>query len=192
MFTVCLRPCGTNCFLIKKKPVWMIKKVSACLHLLGVSNPSTAPVWGSACSSNCGRSGRDFFVQSCSTPSGGKTEEMLHFSKSWRRQVLIGWAWGVLFCIASRCFCVLCFYISNDVFVLMSDDGCVHLTPQSVCIWLLLCLKQCAWSINVCGKCMLTEEVLCDSKGHTTERWVRHKQFRAKQTLDTGCPYCSG
>lgn len=134
MFTVRLIPCGTNCFLIKKKPVWMIKKVSACLHLLGVSSPSTAPVWGSACSSNCGRFGRAGFVQSCSTPSGGNTEESNQAAgdKCWLSELEDMSI--ALYCIALFS-CVVFLQWQWCVFVFMSDDGgqyeglhCVYLS----------------------------------------------------------------
>ena len=112
MFTVRLVPCGTNCFLIKKKPMWMIKKVSACLHLQGVSSPSSPQCERAAAVADLGSAA---FVQSCSTPSGGNAEEVLKNQPDRRRQVLIERAWVLhrlvfvcgVFAVTCVCLCVM-------------------------------------------------------------------------------------
>lgn len=107
----------SQCEWLRRCLLVSIYWVSARLLLL---HSSTA--WSS---SSCGRFGSAGFVQSCSTPSGGNTEEVPHFCKPsqtgggecWLRESLCAW---VLLCIAPPCFCVLWFCNGRDMCV------CVH------------------------------------------------------------------
>lgn len=133
--------------------------VSAPLLLLHSSS-----VWSS--SSSCGRFRSSGFVQSCSTPSGGNTEQVLHFCKTnqtggdncWLREfVLISTA---LHCKPTWLFC-----LSHHTKICVSSWVCV-----CVHCWRKLCgtlisvrrlfvfdlffiyMKQRAWSVNVSGE----------------------------------------
>lgn len=140
--------CRINCSL---KLLDGIFWVSAPLLLLHSSS-----VWSS--SSSCGRFRSFGFVQSCSTPSGGNTEQVLHFCKTnqtggdncWLREfVLISTA---LHCKATWLFC-----LSHHTTIGVSSWMCVcallektlwhfDICAQAVCVWpFFIYMKQCAW-----------------------------------------------
>lgn len=144
MFTLYQVQCGANCYLEKKNTkmndlegVCIFTFIGCQLSFFGSSE------WGSS----CGRIGKTGFSQSCSTPSGGNTEEVFYF---WKTNQTAGDSFRLNFMIMLHCFSVLCFCSDSPICVFVSVKAGMKTHTWLSCAYLChptathMCLCICA------------------------------------------------
>lgn len=136
----------------------MIKRVSACLHLLGVSSPSPAPVWGSECSSDC-----ELVLCKAAAHLVVETQNRRHNSANPTRQEETSADWLSLctrasLCIARPCFCTVavCVYVwwCRAVRGTFSVSVCL-VTQQCTCSWICVCASLAKNVLHCVYVCLL-------------------------------------
>ncbi len=183
MFAMRLAPCGTNCFLIKKK-VNVNDLEGVCLSAFtGCQLPFVCST-AAQCEAPAAVTdlGVLVFVQSCSTPSG-RSLMWSYISAKPTRQEETSDDWKsfsglALLCIAMPFFLSVCCVFAVEGthgFVCMFDGGrgrwvvsshnmcylmCASASlAQAVCIWPFRCMKLCVWFVKVSGN-DVSKEVL--------------------------------
>lgn len=129
--------------------------MSACLCLLGVSSPFSAPRRLSK-SAAVADWGRLLFVQSCSTPSVGTWEWCYISAEAKQTGVVIEEARVTSLCATSLCSCVCCFY-STDMclcvwlMVVVDGTGVTFLSHHTTLCVCFLCVYVNDWKKGMSG-----------------------------------------